>query len=58
MEEFQNENLSELFESFGITHNFPTPRTLQQNDVVERKNIALQEMTRTMLNANSTPKRF
>jgi len=57
MGEFQNGNLYELFESFGITHNFPTPRTLQQNDVVERKNITLQEMARTMLNANSAPKR-
>ncbi|RDX76356.1 hypothetical protein CR513_43669, partial [Mucuna pruriens] len=31
-------------------------RTPQQNGVVERKNRSLQEMARTMLNDNSTPK--
>ena len=38
----------------GILHNISTPRTHQQNGVVERKNKSLQEMARTMLNDNST----
>jgi len=45
-------------EENGILHNFSTPRTPQQNGVVERKNKSLQEMARTMLNDNSTPKHF
>jgi len=47
---FQNENLCELFESFGITHNFSISRTLEQNSVVKRKNRALQEMLTPHLN--------
>ena len=35
-----------------------TPRTPQQNGVVERKNRTLQEMARTMLNENNLPKYF
>ncbi|GJW64209.1 copia protein [Tanacetum coccineum] len=42
----------------GITHNFSAPRTLQSNGVVERKNRTLQEMSRTMLNEQSTPQKF
>lgn len=56
--EFQNENICELFENFGIKHSFSTSRTSRQNGVVERKIWALQEMTRIMLNAKSTPKHF
>nr|CAN77969.1 hypothetical protein VITISV_027333 [Vitis vinifera] len=41
-----------------INHNFPAPRTPQQNGVVERKNRTLQEMARTMLNENNLPKYF
>ena len=37
-------------------HNFSTPRTPQQNSVVETKSRDLQEMARTMLNSNFTPK--
>ena len=50
----------------GISHNFSTPRTPQQNGVVERKNRTLEEMARTMLIASglfntrisSRPSRF
>nr|KYP32018.1 Retrovirus-related Pol polyprotein from transposon TNT 1-94 [Cajanus cajan] len=45
-------------EENGIKHNFSTPRTPQQNGVVERKNRSLQEMARTLLNDFSTPKHF
>ena len=42
----------------GISHNFSSPRTPQQNGVVERKNRTLQEMARTMLCENSVPRHF
>ncbi|GKB74386.1 retrovirus-related pol polyprotein from transposon TNT 1-94 [Tanacetum coccineum] len=42
----------------GITHNFLDPRTPQSNEVVERKNRTLQEMSRTMLNEQSIPQKF
>ncbi|GJV61112.1 zf-CCHC domain-containing protein [Tanacetum coccineum] len=41
-----------------ITHNFSAPRTPQSNGVVERKNMTLQEMSRTMLNEQSLPQKF
>ena len=56
--EFENESFQRFYEENGILHNFSTPRTPQQNGVVERKNRSLQEMSRTMLNENSTPKHF
>ena len=56
--EFENENILVFCEKHGINHNFSTPTTPQQNGVVERKNISLQEMAQTMLNANSTHKHF
>ena len=56
--EFENENFRVFCENNGINHNFSTSRTPQQNGIVERKNRSLQEMARTMLNANSTPKHF
>ena len=56
--EFENESFSKFCEENGITHNFSTPRTPQQNGVVERKNRSLQEMARTMLNDFNSPKHF
>ncbi|CAN1347477.1 Retrovirus-related Pol polyprotein from transposon TNT 1-94 [Linum perenne] len=53
---------SDLFSSFclekGISHTFSTPRTPQQNGVVERKNRALLDLARTMLLDYNTPKQF
>jgi len=45
-------------EKFGIQHNFSVPRTPQQNGVVERKNRALEEIARTLLNETNLPKYF
>ena len=56
--EFQNERFEHFCEKHGIKHNISTPRTRQQNGVVERKNRSLEELARTMLNENSLPKYF
>jgi len=56
--EFQNEKFDRFCSKLGIKHNFSTPRTPQQNGVVERKNRSLEEMARTMLNENGLPKYF
>ena len=56
--EFQNEKLEHFCKKYDINHNFSTPRTPQQNDVVERKNRSFEELVRTMLNENSLPKFF
>ncbi|GJU74365.1 zf-CCHC domain-containing protein [Tanacetum coccineum] len=54
--EFDNEVQFRAFcDANGITHNFSAPRTPQSNEVVERKNHTLQEMSRTMLNEQSIP---
>jgi len=41
-----------------MKHNFFTPKTSQQNGMVERKNRSLEELARTMLNENSIAKIF
>ena len=51
--EFQNEKFEHFCEKHGINHNFSTPRTPEQNGVVERKNRSLKELAKTMLNENS-----
>ncbi|GJU79920.1 integrase, catalytic region, zinc finger, CCHC-type containing protein [Tanacetum coccineum] len=47
--EFVNKDLTEYYERVGIFHQKTVPRTLQQNDVVERQNCTLVEAARTML---------
>jgi len=42
----------------GIMHNFSAPRTPQQNGVVKRKNMSLEELAKTMLSESSLPKYF
>ncbi|KAH9768937.1 Integrase catalytic domain-containing protein [Citrus sinensis] len=56
--EFENYAFENFCNDFGIEHQFSSPRTPQQNGVVERKNRFIQEMARTMLNKNSLPKYF
>jgi len=56
--EFQNESFGKFCEKFGIQHNFSASRTPQQNGVVERKNRALEEIGRTLLNETNLPKYF
>ncbi|GKB43088.1 retrovirus-related pol polyprotein from transposon TNT 1-94 [Tanacetum coccineum] len=53
--EFVNQNLTNYFESVGITHEKTVPRTPQQNSVVERRNRTLVEAARTMLIFSKAP---
>jgi len=54
--EFENESFETFCEIHGIFHEFSSPRTPQQNGVVERKNRTLQEMARTMIHENNLAK--
>jgi len=56
--EFENEPFEIFCEKHGIIHEFSSPRTPQQNGVVERKNRSLQEMARTMIHENNLAKHF
>ncbi|KAK2359506.1 putative mitochondrial protein [Trifolium repens] len=56
--EFENEPFENFCEEHGILHEFSSPRTPQQNGVVERKNRSLQEMARTMMHENNLAKFF
>jgi len=56
--EFENEPFDAFCEKHGIVHEFSSPRTPQQNGVVEIKNRTLQEMARTMIHENNLAKHF
>jgi transposase InsO family protein len=56
--EFKNSQIEGFLEEEGIKHEFSSPYTPQQNGVVERKNITLLDMARTMLDDYKTPNRF
>jgi transposase InsO family protein len=56
--EFKNLQVEEFLEEEGIKHEFSAPYTPQQNGVVERKNMTLINMARTMLGEFRTPERF
>ncbi|GJR30285.1 retrovirus-related pol polyprotein from transposon TNT 1-94 [Tanacetum coccineum] len=53
--EFLNKTLNAFFKKEGIEHQTSTPRTPEQNDVVERRNRTLVEAARTMLSASKLP---
>ncbi|GJZ45894.1 retrovirus-related pol polyprotein from transposon TNT 1-94 [Tanacetum coccineum] len=53
--EFVNKNLTDYYESIGITHEKTVPRTPQQNGVVEQRNRTLVEVARTMLIFSKAP---
>jgi transposase InsO family protein len=55
---FKNSQIEGFLEDEGIKHEFSSPYTPQQNDVVERKNRTLLDMARTMLDEYKTPDRF
>ncbi|XP_060972368.1 uncharacterized protein LOC133038288 [Cannabis sativa] len=56
--EFKNVIFSDFCNGMGIHHEFSAPKTPQQNGVVERINIFLQEMAWVMLQAKDMSKRF
>jgi hypothetical protein len=56
--EFKNLQVEEFLEEEGIKHEFSALYTPQQNGVVERKNMTLIDMVRTMLGEYKTPERF
>jgi transposase InsO family protein len=56
--EFKNHQVEEYLEEEGIKHEFSAPYTSQQNGVVERKNMLLTDMARTMLGEYKTRERF
>ncbi|GJY62543.1 retrovirus-related pol polyprotein from transposon TNT 1-94 [Tanacetum coccineum] len=51
--EFRNHKLEEFYDENGISQNFSSPCTPEQNGVVERRNRTLIEAARTMLNRRS-----
>jgi hypothetical protein len=55
---FKNSQIEGFLEDEGIRHEFSSPYTPKQNGVVERKNITLLDMARTMLDEYNTSDRF
>jgi transposase InsO family protein len=55
---FKNSQIEGFLKEEGIKHEFSSPYTPQQNGVVERKNITLLDMARTMLDEYKTPDLF
>ena len=55
---FKNTLVEEFLDEEGIKHEFSTPYTPQQNDVVEKNNRALIDMVRTMLDEYKIPNLF
>ena len=56
--EFKNQHLDIYCDENGISQNFSSPVTPEQNGVAERRNRTLIEAARTMLNGASLPKQF
>jgi transposase InsO family protein len=56
--EFKNLQVEEYHEEEGIKHEFSTPYTLRKNGVVERKNMTLIDMARTMLGEYKMSEKF
>jgi hypothetical protein len=56
--DFKNLQVEEYLEEEGIKHEFLAPYTPQQNGVLERKNMTLIDMARTMLGEYKTPEQF
>nr|GEW86837.1 retrovirus-related Pol polyprotein from transposon TNT 1-94 [Tanacetum cinerariifolium] len=54
--EFRNHELEIFYNGKGISQNFSSPYTLEQNGVAERKNKTLIEAARTMLNGHAYKK--
>ncbi|GJW78662.1 retrovirus-related pol polyprotein from transposon TNT 1-94 [Tanacetum coccineum] len=55
--EFKNHKIESFCDEKGISQNFSSPYTPEQNGVAERKNKTLIEAARTMLNGSDDPSR-
>ena len=56
--EFKNNTLDQFFEEKGISQNFSSVRTPQQNGVAERRNRTLIEAARSMLSESNLATQF
>ncbi|GKB28704.1 retrovirus-related pol polyprotein from transposon TNT 1-94 [Tanacetum coccineum] len=56
--EFRNHKLEEFCDEKGISQNFSSPCTPEQNGIAERRNRTLIEAARTMLNSAKLPKQL
>ncbi|GJW52064.1 retrovirus-related pol polyprotein from transposon TNT 1-94 [Tanacetum coccineum] len=56
--EFRNHKLESFYDEKGISQNFSSPYTPEQNGIAERKNKTLIEASRTMLNGLVLSKHF
>ena len=56
--EFENTKLATFCNDQGTHHEFSSPKTPQQNGIVEWKNRVVQEVTRVMLHNKKMPKSF
>ena len=56
--EFDNTQFEDFCKENGVSHQFSAPRTPEQNGVVERKNMILIEMARTMLTESGMARIF
>jgi len=56
--EFENAKFDEYCSDEGNKHEFSSPTAPQQNSVVERKNMSLEESARVMLHVKHLPYRF
>ncbi|GKC98852.1 retrovirus-related pol polyprotein from transposon TNT 1-94 [Tanacetum coccineum] len=56
--EFRNHKLEEFYDKKGISQNFSSPCTPEQNGVAKRRNETLIEVAKTMLNSANLPKFF
>ena len=54
--DFFNHHFEDIFDEFGYSHNFSCHITPQQNGVIERKNIVLKDLARTVINEMNLPK--
>ena len=56
--EFENTKLATFYNDQGTHQEFSSPKTPQQNGIVEWKNRVIQEMARVMLHNKKMPKFF
>jgi transposase InsO family protein len=56
--EFENVKFEEFCHSYGIKQEFSSPITPQQNVVVERKNMVIQEMARVKIHSKNLAQHF